>query len=131
MTAANETLETTLSHWRLNNPRVSRVKSALARRVKHKPRHAFCAQRAITALLGELAASTSRQFYWSGTSDMAVMSVKHDVNVWCRDGRFFWNDLFQGGTMSHPASDPVGAAEKLNPVALPPEPSYRSQPVAA
>lgn len=106
-----------MSHWRLNNPRASRVKSALARRVKHKPRHAFCAERAIMALLSELSSSVSRQFYWSGTSDMAVMSVRSDVNVWCRDGRFFWNDLFQGGTISHPASDPAGAAALLNPFA--------------
>ncbi|OLT28645.1 hypothetical protein BJF83_14800 [Nocardiopsis sp. CNR-923] len=114
-----------MSHWRLNNPRASRAKSALARRVKHKPRHAFCAERAITALLGELASLTPRQLYWSGTSDLAVMSVQCDVNVWCRDGRFFWNDLFRGGqTVSHPASDPVGAAALLNPFARISEASY-------
>lgn len=113
-----------MSHWRLNNPRASRAKSALARRIKHKPRHSFCAERAITALLGELVSATQRHFYWSGTSEMAVMSVQRDVNVWCRDGRFIWNDLFHGGTVSHPASDPVGAAELLNPFARGPEPVY-------
>ncbi|MFE3460918.1 hypothetical protein ACFXKD_25535 [Nocardiopsis aegyptia] len=115
-----------MSHWRLNNPRATRAKSALARRIKHKPRHAFCAERAITALLGELASLTPRQLYWSGTSEMAVMSVRRDVNVWCRDGRFFWNDLFRGGqTVSHPASDPVGAAALLNPCTRVPEPVFQ------
>lgn len=123
-----------MSHWRLNNPRASRAKSALARRIKHKPRHAFCAERAITALLGELASVASRPLYWSGTSEMAVASVMRDVNVWCRDGRFFWNDLFQGSTVSHPASDPAGAAALLNPFAQVPEPPHyytHRQPVAA
>ncbi|WP_067602360.1 hypothetical protein [Nocardiopsis listeri] len=123
-----------MSHWRLNNPRASRAKSVLASRVKHKPRHAFCAQRAITALLNELSAVATRPLYWSGSSEMAVASVMRDVNVWCRDGRFFWNDLFQGGTMSHPANDPTGAAALLNPFAQIPEPAryhtHRS-PVAA
>ncbi|WP_028648826.1 hypothetical protein [Nocardiopsis sp. CNT312] len=113
-----------MSHSRLNNPRVSRARSALANRVKHKPRHAFCAAKAITALLGELASLTNRQLYWSGSSDMAVMSIQHDVNVWCRDGRFFWTDFFRGGAVSHPASDPVGAAALLNPFASIPETSY-------
>lgn len=123
-----------MSHWRLNNPRASRAKSVLASRVKHKPRHAFCAQRAITALLNELSAVATRPLYWSGSSEMAVASVMRDVNVWCRDGRFFWNDLFQGGAMSHPANDPTGAAALLNPFAQIPEPAryhtHRS-PVAA
>lgn len=113
-----------MSHWRLNNPRSTRAKSALARRVKHKPRHAFCAERAITALLSELASVASRPLYWSGTSDLAVVSIQCDINVWCRNGRFFWNDLFHGGPISHPANDPVGAAELLNPFAREPEHAY-------
>ena len=123
-----------MSHWRLNNPRASRAKSVLASRVKHKPRHAFCAQRAITALLNELSSVATRPLYWSGSSEMAVASVMRDVNVWCRDGRFFWNDLFQGGTMSHPANDPTGAAALLNPFAQIPEPAHyytHRRPVAA
>ncbi len=123
-----------MSHWRLNNPRASRAKSVLASRVKHKPRHAFCAQRAITALLNELSTVATRPLYWSGGSEMAVASVMRDVNVWCRDGRFFWNDLFQGGTMSHPANDPSGAAALLNPFAQIPEPAHyytHRSPVAA
>ena len=120
-----ETLETILSLWRLNNTRYSRAKTALARRVKHKPRHAFCAERAITALLGELTSRSPGQLYWSGTSEMAVMSVQRDVNVWCRNGHFFWNDLFHGGhTVSHPANDPAGAAALLNPFTHTPEASY-------
>ena len=123
-----------MSHWRLNNPRASRAKSVLASRVKHKPRHAFCAQRALSELLKELAAVATRPLYWSGTSEMAVASVMRDVNVWCRDGRFFWNDLFQGGPVSHPANDPTGAAALLNLFARVPEPAHyytHRQPVAA
>ncbi|MBE2998888.1 hypothetical protein IDM40_09240 [Nocardiopsis sp. HNM0947] len=109
-----------MSHWRLNNPRSSRAKSALASRVKHKPRHAFCAERAITALLGQLAPTAARQLDWSGSSEMTVMTVRNDINVWCRDGQFFWNDL--GQTFCHPASDPAGAAALLDPFAGIPEP---------
>ena len=123
-----------MSHWRLNNPRASRAKSVLASRVKHKPRHAFCAQRALTALLTELTTVATRPLYWSGTSEMAVASIMRDVNVWCRDGRFFWTDLFQGSTISHPANDPAGAAALLNPFAQVPEPAHHHalrRPVAA
>lgn len=112
-------METSLSHWRLNNPRVDRAKSALARRVKHRPRHAFCAERAISALWGELMPVATLPLYWSGSSDMAVMSVQRGINVWCRNGRFFWNDTLNGGrTVSHPASDPAGAAALLSPFSL-------------
>ncbi|WP_017615543.1 hypothetical protein [Nocardiopsis salina] len=113
-----------MSHWRLNNPRSTRAKSALASRVKHKPRHAFCAERAITALLGQLAPTAARRLDWSGSSEMTVMTVRDDINVWCRDGQFFWNDL--GQTFCHPASDPAGAAALLDPFAGTLQPSpYR------
>lgn len=110
-----------MSHWRLNNPRSTRAKSALASRVKHKPRHAFCAERAITALLRELAPTATRRLNWSGCSEMTVMTVREDINVWCRDGQFFWNDL--GRTFCHPASDPSGAAALLDPFSGTPQPS--------
>ncbi|MDA0566984.1 hypothetical protein LG943_22085 [Streptomonospora sp. S1-112] len=107
-----------MSHWRLNNPRATRVKSALANRVKHRPRHAFCAERAVTALWDELVAVAIRPMYRAGSSDMAVISVMRGINVWCSDGKFFWNDLF-GGTVTHPASDPAGAAALLNSFSFP------------
>ncbi|RNL84377.1 hypothetical protein [Halostreptopolyspora alba] len=103
-----------MSHWRLNNPRAGRVKTALAKRVKHQPRHAFCAERAITALWDELVSVSTRPMYRAGTTDLAVMSVRRGINVWCRDGKFFWNDVF-GSTVTHPASDPAGAAARLTP----------------
>jgi hypothetical protein len=98
----------------LNNPRADRVKSALAGRVKHRPRHAFCAEKAITALWYELVAVAARPMYRAGTSELAVISVMRDMNVWCRDGKFVWNDAL-GSTVTHPASDPAGAAALLNP----------------
>ncbi|GAB3439898.1 hypothetical protein GCM10027570_04740 [Streptomonospora sediminis] len=107
-----------MSHWRLNNPRACRVKSALANRVKHRPRHAFCAERAVTALWDELTALAARPMYRAGTSELAVISVMRGINVWCRDGQFFWNDLV-GSTVTHPASDPAGAAEMLNAFSFP------------
>ncbi|MBB4934232.1 hypothetical protein F4561_005052 [Lipingzhangella halophila] len=103
-----------MSHWRLNNPRACRVKSALANRVKHRPRHAFCAERAIAALWDELTSVSARPMYRAGTTDLAVMSVRRGINVWCRDGKFFWNDVF-GSMVTHPADDPAGAAARLKP----------------
>ncbi|GAA1995650.1 hypothetical protein GCM10009799_22610 [Nocardiopsis rhodophaea] len=106
-----------MSHRRLNNPRVARLKSSLAKRVKHRPRHAFCAQRAISALRDELDAVMARPMYRAGSSDLAVISVMRGINVWCRDGKFFWNDAI-GTTVEHPANDPAGAAALLRPFSL-------------
>ncbi|ASU82060.1 hypothetical protein CDO52_04035 [Nocardiopsis gilva YIM 90087] len=106
-----------MSHRRLNNPRVARLKSSLANRVKHRPRHAFCAQSAISALRDELDAVMARPMYRAGCSDLAVMSVMRGINVWCRDGKFFWHDAV-GTTVEHPANDPVGAAALLRPFSL-------------
>src|SRR5690606_42060664 len=78
--------ETSLSHWRLNNPRANRVKTALANRVKHRPRHAFCAERAIVALWEELVSSAVRPMYRAGTSEMAVIPVVRGSDAGCRDG---------------------------------------------
>ncbi|TQN28810.1 hypothetical protein FHX37_4175 [Haloactinospora alba] len=103
-----------MSHWRLNNPRADRAKSALANRAKHRPRHAFCAERAITALWEELAAVAARPMYRAGNTDLAVISIMRGINVWCRDGKFIWND-FLGDTITHPANDPAGAAAMLRP----------------
>ncbi|WP_218882673.1 hypothetical protein [Spinactinospora alkalitolerans] len=104
-----------MRHSRLNNPRAFRVKSAEAARVKRPPRHAFRADRAIEALCSELAAVAARPMYQAGTSDMAVISVRRGISVWCRGGKFIWNDLF-GETVTHPASDPAGAAALLRPI---------------
>ncbi|WP_460861308.1 hypothetical protein [Nocardiopsis coralliicola] len=106
-----------MSHWRLNNPRANRVKTALANRVKHRPRHAFCAERAIVALWEELVSSAVRPMYRAGTSEMAVISVMRGMNVWCRDGQYIWSD-YLGDTITHPASDPAGAAAMLHPSSL-------------
>ncbi|QBI52072.1 hypothetical protein [Streptomonospora litoralis] len=107
-----------MSHWRLNNPRANRMKAALANRVKHRPRHAFCAERAVTALWDELVALAARPMYRAGTSELAVISVMRGINVWCQDGKFFWNDLV-GSTVTHPANDPAGAAAMLSALSFP------------
>ncbi|GAB3206614.1 hypothetical protein ACQEU5_09730 [Marinactinospora thermotolerans] len=101
-----------MSHPRLNNPRAFRVKCAEAARVKRPPRHAFCAEKAIAALWAELSAIAARPMYRAGGSDLAVISVRRGVNVWCRNGKFIWSDLL-GGTVTHPANDPAGAAALL------------------
>ncbi|WP_040726838.1 hypothetical protein [Nocardiopsis chromatogenes] len=107
-----------MSHWRLNNPRANKAKAALAKRVKHRPRHAFCAESAVKALWDELVSSAVRPMYRAGTSEMAVISVMRGINVWCRDGKFIWND-YLGDTVTHPASDPAGAAAMLYPSSSP------------
>ncbi|MFC7326314.1 hypothetical protein [Marinactinospora rubrisoli] len=105
-----------MSHPRLNNPRAFRVKLAEASRVRRPPRHAFRADRAIAALWNELAtAATSRPMYQAGTADLAVISVRRGINVWCRDGKFIWSDVLGGGLITHPACDPAGAAALLRP----------------
>lgn len=101
-----------MSHPRLNNPRAWRAKLAEAARVKRVPRHAFRADQAITALWRELWGAAQLPMYRAGCSEVAVISVRRGVNVWCRKGQFFWHDL-TGDTVTHPASDPAGAAARL------------------
>ncbi|MEU8269329.1 hypothetical protein AB0B89_19475 [Sphaerisporangium sp. NPDC049002] len=42
---------------------------------------------------------------------MSVLSVTTELTVWCRKGSFVWNE--DGLTVTHPAADPVGAAQLL------------------
>lgn len=101
-----------MSHPRLNNPRVRLAKSAEATRVKRAPRHAFKADRAVIALWRELGGATRLPMYRAGCPEVAVISVRRGVNVWCRKGQFFWRDI-TGTMVTHPANDPAGAAARL------------------
>ncbi|PSK99508.1 hypothetical protein CLV63_103233 [Murinocardiopsis flavida] len=101
-----------MSHPRLNNPRASRVKSAEAARVKRPPRHAFNAERAIEALWEKLTHPAAAPIHRGGCSAVAMMSVRHGINIWCRNNQFIWNDIF-GSTFTHPAADPEGAAAEI------------------
>ncbi|MDS1270083.1 hypothetical protein RIF23_07230 [Lipingzhangella sp. LS1_29] len=107
-----------MSHPRLNNPRARLAKVTEAMRVKRAPRHArFRADQAVSELWQELTTGTLRPMYHSGSADVAVISIGRGVNVWCREGKFIWNDA-AGGTVSHPANDPAGCAAKLRRIPL-------------
>lgn len=102
-----------MSHPRLNNPRARLAKVTEAMRVKRTPRHArFRADDAVSELWQELTAGTVRPMYHSGSADVAVISIRRGVSVWCRKGQFIWNDP-AGATVTHPANDPAGCAAKL------------------
>ncbi|MEU9887367.1 hypothetical protein AB0M95_33825 [Sphaerisporangium sp. NPDC051017] len=47
--------------------------------------------------------------YQSSGNGMSVLSVTTGLTVWCRKGSFVWNE--DGLTVTHPAADPVGAAQ--------------------
>ncbi|RCG32490.1 hypothetical protein DQ384_03025 [Sphaerisporangium album] len=47
--------------------------------------------------------------YQSSGNGMSVLSVTTELTVWCRKGSFVWSE--DGLTVTHPAADPVGAAQ--------------------
>ncbi|GAA5054334.1 hypothetical protein HNP84_002948 [Thermocatellispora tengchongensis] len=49
--------------------------------------------------------------YQSNASGMSVLSVLTDLTVWCKDGMFVWTE--DGREVTHPADDPVGAADLI------------------
>ncbi|MEV7965050.1 hypothetical protein AB0O34_03590 [Sphaerisporangium sp. NPDC088356] len=49
--------------------------------------------------------------YQSSGKGMSVLSVTTELTVWCRKGSFVWNE--DGLTLTHPAADPIGAAQLL------------------
>lgn len=116
-----------MSHPRLNNPRAHRVKLAEAARVKRAPRHGFRADRSVEALFSELNARQARPLFQAGSADVALVSTRCGLNVWCRNGKFIWNDVC-GSTFTHPASDPSGAAALLNRSVPQPPPRRRGAP---
>lgn len=109
-----------MSHPRLNNPRARMAQLAEAARIKRPPRHAFCADRAISALWRELASVSASSswfgpptpMYQAGSTDVAVIAVRPGFSVWCCKGKFMWRDSLCG-TVTHPAHDPAGAAARM------------------
>nr|WP_243742298.1 hypothetical protein [Actinorugispora endophytica] len=83
--------------------------------MKRAPRHGFRADRSVEALFSELNARQARPLFQAGSADVAIVSTRCGLNVWCRDGKFIWNDVL-GSTITHPASDPSGAAALINPL---------------
>ncbi|WP_214413023.1 hypothetical protein [Sphaerisporangium fuscum] len=47
--------------------------------------------------------------YQSSGIGMSVLSVTTELTVWCKKGSFVWNE--DGLTVTHPAADPMGAAQ--------------------
>ncbi|GLW08451.1 hypothetical protein Misp01_35810 [Microtetraspora sp. NBRC 13810] len=60
--------------------------------------------------------------YQSNGSGMSVLSVLPELTVWCRDGMFVWTTV-DGRETTHPADDPVGAADLIARTYRRPEPS--------
>jgi hypothetical protein len=102
-----------LSHPRLNNPRTYRAKLAESARIRRLPRHGFRADRSVEALFVELRETWAEPWYQAGSSDVAFISTRCGLNVWCCDGKFIWSDK-NGAMVTHPANDPSGAAALLN-----------------
>ncbi|GAA3722900.1 hypothetical protein HDA32_000782 [Spinactinospora alkalitolerans] len=73
---------------------------------------------AVSMLHSYLSAAGVRRLYAASNAQVASLSVRTGLTVWCINGTFRWSDDL-GQAVTHPADDPEGAARRLNGLAAP------------